>query len=889
MNDITSRSTAPVPKEYGQVLEEQDTTDLRDYWFVIYRHRWVALIFLLSTVFLAALSIPWGQPLYTATTSLYIQSQGRGMFDSSELLGTGNNYQETQLKLLRSRSLIAEVVRDVNLAQNPSFHVAPQSILSWSMMHLRRALGTVMNWLLALGKYLGTTPEAEKKAITPKGFELGAAPGHIDRYLAALTVSPIPESYLVQLQFTSVDPLLSQTVINQHAATFISRNLATRFELTEETRQFLERKLVDLRVKVENSEKALSQFQREHKIVSLDKGSNLLLDQLRKLNTDLTEARSKRIELESIHRLVANRDNQLLSQIIDNPFIQQLRKQINDLDVQIAQLSTKFKPTYRGVIALQQEKDEAKTRLDQEINRVVRTIERDYRAGSEKERALAIETESARRVALDLQEKAVDYAVLEREVASNRALYEGVFKKTQEAALTGGEPIPTIRVIDRAEIPLYPDDKKGTRTLLLSLAVGLLGGIGLAFLLHVLDTSVRTPEDVARYFRLPTLGVVPAFAQLAKTQRHRLGYTEKISPPRGSSNVGRSRENELVISHHPLSLMAEMYRSICTAIVFSKADKPPRTILITSSKPNEGKTVTSINIAMMLAQSHGPVLLIDADLHGGQCHKLLGITNGTGLTNVLTGNGHAAQFIRKTNVKNLSLLGRGTLPPNPADLLGSETMRQTLAALATDFRFIVIDSAPLLPVSDSVFLAAQVDGVILVTRGREVSRSIVRKARERLDYVDAKVLGVVLNGVDILSAEYSEDRYLYQSHYSRYAEGRTEELWNAARMSGDLAEEIAPAGSPQIVPPKFFDEMAKAISEFAGPMASIIVSDHIAAFGESRDAFPHSRVNELIDAVGRCVPSGSPRISFAQAMLTELQSFTSDRDFTAPPPDNSRA
>ena len=182
-----------------------------------------------------------------------------------------------------------------------------------------------------------------------------------------------------------------------------------------------------------------------------------------------------------------------------------------------------------------------------------------------------------------------------------------------------------------------------------------------------------------------------------------------------------------MVSHHPLSLMGEMYRSICTAILFSRPDKPPQTILVTSAQPNEGKTVTAINISMMLAQSSGPVLLIDADLHGGYCHKLLGLGNGNGLTNILTGNEDIKKFIKKTKVDNLSLLGRGTLPPNPAELLGSDKMRQTLEALSADFRFIIIDSAPLLAVSDTVLLSTKIDGVVLVARGGKVSRHVVRR------------------------------------------------------------------------------------------------------------------------------------------------------------------
>jgi polysaccharide biosynthesis transport protein len=772
-------SPAPEPRN---VLVEEETADLRSYWFVIYRHRRAALAFFLLTLLLAAISIPWGHSTYIATTTLYVQEQIRGMFDGPEAVRAREetDYYETQRTLLLSRSLVAQVIRELGLENNPYFTEVPQSPLSWAMKQLKGSLKSAINWLektewvKRIKEYFGIV----EKEPTPVTFELGVHPALIDQYLLALTVNPLPESQLMQVQFSSGDASLAKKVANSHVATFISRNLETRFELTGETREFLEKKLTELKVNVENSEQALNSFQKDHEIVSLDKGSSLLLDQLKQLNTDLTVARSKRIELESLHRVVLKRDNQLLSQIIDNPTIQQLRKQISDLATRLAEVATTFTASHPSVMAVQEQIDEVKGRLHQEINRIVNTIQRDYLAAVAKEKALAAEAEKARQGALNLQEKAVEYAVLEREVASNRALYEAVFKKTKEAALTGGERLPNLRVIDRAEIPVLPDTAKLKKSLLF-IPIGLLGAIGLAFLLHILDTSIRTPDDVMRFLRLPTLGIVPDARKLLNGQARAFGYAKNSSPPKKSFKGSNGKNNQLMVSHPPLSLMEEMYRSICTAVLFSKPEKPPQTILVTSAQPDEGKTVTAINLSMLLAQS-GPVLLIDADLHGGHCHKLLGLENSVGLSNILTGKRDPGRLIRKTSVNNLSLLCRGTLPPNPADLLGSDRMRQTLEALAQHFRFIVIDSAPLLAVSDTVLLSTKVDGVVLVARGQEVSRHVIRKARERLDYVNAKILGVVLNGVDIWNAEYKEYRSVYESHYQRYASAPVVELNDVA-------------------------------------------------------------------------------------------------------------
>ncbi|MGB7951562.1 MAG: CpsD/CapB family tyrosine-protein kinase, partial [Candidatus Binatia bacterium] len=297
----------------------------------------------------------------------------------------------------------------------------------------------------------------------------------------------------------------------------------------------------------------------------------------------------------------------------------------------------------------------------------------------------------------------------------------------------------------------------------------------------------------------------------------------------------------------------------------------PQTILVTSAQPNEGKTVSAINISMMLAQSSGPVLLIDADLHGGYCHRLLGLSNGKGLTNVLTSNVDIKNFIKKTKVNNLSLLGRGTLPPNPADLLGSDKMQQALKALTADFRFIIIDSAPLLPVSDTVLLSTKVDGVILVARGGEVSRHIFAKARERLDYVNAKILGVILNGVDIWNAEYGEYRDIYQSHYTRYADENALVSWDGTSpATGSVLDGIA-TGIAATAQAGLVERIVSKLADFVGPMAFIIVHDQIAAMGESPAAFPQTRIEELVDAVTREISNEVMRSSFRKQIINELR------------------
>jgi succinoglycan biosynthesis transport protein ExoP len=776
----------------GFLVQEEESVTLRDYWIILRKYRWTIVICFLPIVLITALSQQGKAPVYSATATLYMDNQTPnimgviGATSGFNYAGSaGLDYYKTQANLLRSRSLAAQVIRDLGLDQGKRFDRAmqarptwfesqvswAQSQVSWAQSQLSRSLDVVASWFEEPSQEdSGPVRDGKDKSDSEDKsdrFEFRVNPSLIDRYLSGLWVERVAETQMFKVSFSSLDPAFSQEVANAHATAFIRTNLLTRFELTAEGRQFLEQKLTELKAKLEKSEAALNRFRKAHSIVSLERGENLVVDRLRGLNGDLTQTRSKRIELETLYRIVQQRDSLVISQIIENPVVRQIKDQISTLEMEKARIATTYKPTYPAVTALQERIDQIKNRLDQEVRRIVRSITADYHAANAREKALVEAMEEQRRAALDLQEKAVEATILEREVESDRSIYENVLKRSKETDLTGAVPISNVRVVDRADDPRYPDADRRKRNLALGVFVGLMGGVGLAFLRHYLDNTLKTPEDVGRYLHFPTLGLVPDIRRLG---RRASVFGSGRKPPQLPEVVqNHNRANQaLMIPHHPLLLAGESYQAICTALLFSLAGRPPRTILITSSQAKEGKTVTAINVAATLARNGASVLLIDADLRNGICHRMLGLQNGSGLTNTLAGNLDINDRIKATAITNLSLLSRGNIPPNPTELLGSEKMRQLLDALETSFAFIVIDSAPLLPITDSVLLATKVDGVVLVTRAQALSRHVVRQACERLAYVRAKVLGVILNAVDIQNPEYKDYRSSFQSYYTSY-------------------------------------------------------------------------------------------------------------------------
>jgi polysaccharide biosynthesis transport protein len=767
-------ASASLPPAYNQdfLVEPQEAASLRDYWTVISKYRWTIVAFALLSVTIASIVLFSMPPTYTATATLFIENKQSNILGTAQSFLYGGigveHFYKTQQSLLESRSLVARVVQTLGLDNNSQFQLMTEGSPSWLRTYWQRAVATLRGWLhdTSLLTWLQGRFNLAAKEKPPETFELGVHPELIKTYLERLKITTAMESQLVRVGFTSLDPSFSKEVANAHATAYIRTSLLTRFELTAGAREFLEERLADLKEKLARSEEMLNRFLKAHAIVALDKGENLVAERLKGLNDTLTQARARRIELESLYRVVQQRDFRHLSQIIDNPIIQRMKEQISTLEREHSRLATTYRPTHPSVSALQSQIEEARGHLDQELRRLVRTVASDYNAAKAREDALREAMDKERQVALDLREKAIEGAILEREVESNRTLYETVLRRAKEADLTGEVPFSNMRLIDAAEIPLKPDTANRPLTLLLSCVVGLLGGVGLAFLRHHLDNTVKTPEHVARLLRLPTLGIVPNIRRLER-RPFGVGYRKNAALPQTSQSQDREQQG-LVVAHHPLSFTSEAYHTICTALRFSRPEQPPRTILITSAQPREGKTVTAINIAVNFARSGAQVLLIDADLRKGNCHQLLDMPNTSGLTNILTGNLHDREPIKPTAIPNLYLLSRGARSPNPAALLSSEGTGQLLESLVTKFAFIIIDSAPLLPIAETLHLATKVDGVALVIKGQQASFDIVHQAYNRLEYVKADILGVVLNNIDIQSPEYRAYKSSYVSYYNSY-------------------------------------------------------------------------------------------------------------------------
>jgi succinoglycan biosynthesis transport protein ExoP len=877
-----------------------DHVDLRDYLKVLIKHRRLLILVFLTVLAIGAYFSFTTTRLYQASSMLKIEPQNPSVTGVGEMLplesrGPSYDYYQTQFKLLESNTLAAKVIADLKLESNKIFTSAQVTnsnpadrVQSWIFGALNLVVSLVpakqpetpqeeLDSTEAAGNFKSTPGKTGASTNIP-----AVAPWLIGRYKQFLAIKPVQKTRLVEIAFSTPDARLSQRLADAHARGFIQLSSESRFALTKEARDFLDGKNAELKQKLERSEDALNRFRQTHGVVSMEKGENVIVERLVDFNRQLTTARAQRIEAESLYKIVENKSTQSLSQVVTQGMVPTLRTNLLALEAEKIKLSSIFKPDHPRMMELDQQISEMKRSLNSEINNVVRGIQESYFAARAKEQALQAEAQKQQQAALDLKEAGVQYAVLEEEVKVNRALYESVLKRLSETNISNDIAVSNMQITQNADRPTRPFTPNIPLNLLVSALLGLSLGVGLAFVRECLDYSLDTPQEVWRAVALSTFGVIP---DLNSLNRRFLNYDKGLSgkflpkslalPRQQNSNASK----ELIVSHHPLSMLAESYRSIRTALLFSQAEKPPKVILLTSPSPAEGKTVTTLNLAIALAQDGHNVLVIDADLRRGTCHTRLGITNHRGLSNVLTGNLALEEAVQATSISGLSLLSRGIRPPNPTDLLGSQKMRQMLSKLRESFNFILLDSPPAIAVSDAAILSVQCDGVFLVFHGKKTNTASARQAMERLDAVRAPFLGAILNGINPDNPEYAYYRCYYGSDYGVVSDVREPKNGVASLVAAPAKEELEDDQNrlerlgPGTVSQDFFDRMISKLSEAAGPMAPLIIRDHIARLGESKATFPKNRLKELFERVSQEILDERLRKDFYRSMQGDLRAL----------------
>ena len=679
-----------------------------DYWAVLTRHRRTVVMVFVGAVLTAFVWSVTARPVFTGTAMLLIEKDEPRIlkFEPPRRDDTGGESMQTQMqterRLLQRRTLANRVIALVGLERHPEF-------------------GSV-----------------------------GRRPGELtEAFLDRLQVEPVRNTRLVKLSFESRSPELAAQVANTLADEVIAQQFDDKKEASRYATQFLTAQVNESRQALHSSEMQLSRFLEENDILfvggerigeRVGERQALISQELATLSDSLLEAKAERIAKESMLTQATRATADSLPAVLQDPLIANLKEEATKLEGRYRELGQSFKAEYPRMQRLSENIKEVRRQIHAEIARFVEAARAEYRAALQKETEVRKLADEQRGLARKLDGQMARYNLLRREVDTNRELYTGLSTRLKETQVSSSLLLSNISVVDRADVPLKRSSPRTGLNLLVGCLVGLVGGVGLAFLFEYLDTSIRDPREVEAILRVPTLGLVPTRSALpAHLDGRPLGAGD--GPPGAFALVAHQATS---------SILAEAFRNLRTSVVYATPERPPKTMLVTSLQQQDGKTSVSTNCAITLAQlGMGDVLLVDADLRHPDLHRILGVPQTPGLSDLLVGGVGVTEVIRPTRIPRLFVVPAGPVPTNPTELLFSPRFTQALAALGERFAHIVIDSPPMLGVSDSLVLAPRVEGVILVLRHGHAGRDAAQRAVQMLGSVRAHLLGVVLNHANV--------------------------------------------------------------------------------------------------------------------------------------------
>ncbi len=731
---------------------------LLDYLILLKKHQWLITFFLLAVVSIVTIATFRMQPVYEATARVEIDRESSNAFrfndaDQDDAYFDLEDYITTQSKILQSETLAMQTVRSMGLDRMPEF---------------------------------GGTPGKTEKPAPPGSDASLMRPRALGAFLGGLTIKRVPNSRLLDVTFAATSPALAARVVNAHLNNFIEQNFRSRFDAATQASNWMAGQLNEMKIKVENAEDARLQYERDNQIWTIDEKSDITTEKLAELEKQVTDAEAERINKEAVYELAQSGNYDAIAAVRESPVIQDILKQQTTLSAQYTDAVNQYGPKYPKVMRIQAQLKDLDDLVQREKLNIGNQVEADYRGARQRELLLKQALDEQKAEVNQTAEKLVQYNILKREADTNKQLYDGMLQKLKEAGITAGLRSSNIRIVDPALIPGYPSRPNKTRNILLSFMVGLLGGVGLALLREYLDNTVKTPDDIETLARLPSLAVVPALTSATGKRRGRLSKLLNASVV--TSREGRA---ELISHNMPQSQMSEAFRALRTSLLLSQADHPPQVILMTSALPREGKTTAAVNLAVTLAQLGDRTLLVDADLRKPGINRALSLVDGkhAGLSSYLAGVS-ALDLITVPHpaITNLEAIPTGPIPPNPADLLSSRRLSELIGELRNRYKFVVIDSPPIMAATDAVILSVLVDGVLMVVRSGETPKEAFTRTRDLLNGVKCRMLGVVLNAVDSSSPDYYYSYRYYPYSYGGYGREEDTRKSRKARRSESEAQ-----------------------------------------------------------------------------------------------------
>jgi len=719
-------------------LHEADEQELRldfvEYWRTLLKRKWAILAFALMVTLLAGVVAFVSTPIYEARTTLLIETNKQKVVTNIEDvyagIGASREYFQTQVEIIKSREVGLKAIQKLRLYDNPEYDPRLPK-----------------KGVAALLQQIGFATEAPPKEWN----ELTLSEAVYKKFSDNLSIEPIRLSQLVVIRFSSPSATLAASVTNTLADTYIENDLDARYQMTRTASVWLQERLSGLKDKLNQSEQALQGYREKAGIVNVEKmAQSGAGQQIEQIQTRLVEARTKRAEIEATYKIVkdAAGAGDLASQpaVLNSAQVADAKKQASEAARKLAEVSQRYGKEHPKFLQAESESKAATENLQRQIDLVVAGITHEYERARATEKTLEGALASARGSVQNVNRKEFALGQYEREVDSNRQMYDMFIKRAKETNVAGDLQTTVARVVDPSAVPSAPVKPNKPLIVGVALLMGLLVGAMLALLLDVLDSTIKTTQDVESRLKQPLLTVLPV---LNKKEADRM-----LS--------GRT------VLDAPNSLYAEAIRTARTGVLLSSVDATTRILLVTSSVPGEGKSTFASNLAMAHAATKR-TLLIDADMRRPSIAKSHQLDSAVGgLSEVVAGTAKLAECLHKVEKSNLRVLSSGAIPPNPLELMLSERFAHALQALAKNFEVIVIDSPPVELVSDALVLASHATGVIYVTKAQSTPYTLARKGLRRLTRANAHIVGVVLNALDFNKAEKYYGEY---SGYGKYGYG----------------------------------------------------------------------------------------------------------------------
>jgi len=739
------KAYSPTP-DIIRAYPADDENPIHRYIDVLLRRKKVIIAFFAIVLVTTLIGTVTTEPVYKATAKVEISLENPKVVNFDQVVEVETRsaeFYETQYLLLKSKALAKQVVEKMNLAKHPEFNPEDQTpgildrIKSGIFGTLGGAISGVKNlFIRPAGNDSGSGNEEAYLSEMTKQDNL------VNAFVGRLTINPVGNSRLVDISFESHDRKLAADAVNTLANTFIEWLLNRKLDATKQGRDFLRKQIEQAQSNLEQSEARLNEFAKNNDIVSLDQKMNITYHTFAELNDALAKAETQRIEKESLYKHVMAGNIGSLPLVVNDSYIQNLKAEHAKAKSEYSQMSATFKSGYPKLKEIGARVAELQRKIDEAQGSIASSVKSDYEAALKKEETLRESYDKQKVLASALNDKSIEYNILQREVESNETIYNTLLQRLKETEVSSAIKASNIQVVDYAQIPLLPFKPNVTLNLLFACIIGLGGGVLIAFIIEYFDNTIKSPEEIRDKMKYPVLG----------------GVFEAKQADRLTAPV------EKTFLMDPRSHIAEAFRTIRTSLLLSTPGKPPRSILVTSCFPAEGKTTVSINLASSFAQAGSKVLLLEADLRRPRIGSLLG-NNGYGLSIYLTGNAVLEDVVTQGEIPNMYVLPVGPIPINPAELLGSSQMKDLMDNLTQEYDYIIVDGPPALGFVDSHILSSLVDGVAVVVRAGKTPRTSIRDIIDKLWNLRANFLGVIVNGVEL-----NQNSYYYKSYNYYYGE-----------------------------------------------------------------------------------------------------------------------